>query len=480
MNMMISTAPVAVRASAGSQALAASSQAGESGFSGVLVQAITGTTDAASTGSTPLSQGLTGLFGQLGLSQKDGQTEDLMQLLANLVEQLQQLEEGDTLSDEQLSSLADLLAMFQSVVQQLEFLQWTVSMDSDDGSMPLFGFTAAQASPSTQTTQALVVGTMRQTLQQLMTLLNNDEVVAAEASTLGSEIKTLLQALGSQLSAESGEAKTQASEGQANSKIQVERSDVSKASDISTNSQTKDAANQAQSATVEIKRVSSALRDPVWRFQVVDGNDSVSSDSLIANVAPVLAGEETSETGSQPAWTLLSHDAKSAEPVQVKQVVTAQVPVQQFAQQVEKLLVKQFLLAQTGGVIEAKLSLTPEHLGQIDVRILMQNGQLTAQFVAENGMARDLIENQMAQLRSSLQAQGLQVERLEVVQQSSSSSSASFLQQDHRQQTSGGNGNRGQTQDSGTYDETLGFEDEFELSSTLRELAYGNSLNVTA
>lgn len=55
----------------------------------------------------------------------------------------------------------------------------------------------------------------------------------------------------------------------------------------------------------------------------------------------------------------------------------------------------------------------------MDVQITMQNGQLVARFMTEHTMAKDMLEQQMTQLRSSLQAQGIQVERLEVTQNSS-------------------------------------------------------------
>lgn len=55
----------------------------------------------------------------------------------------------------------------------------------------------------------------------------------------------------------------------------------------------------------------------------------------------------------------------------------------------------------------------------MDVQITLQNGQLVARFMTEHVMAKDMLEQQMMQLRSSLQSQGIQVERLEVTQNSS-------------------------------------------------------------
>lgn len=111
------------------------------------------------------------------------------------------------------------------------------------------------------------------------------------------------------------------------------------------------------------------------------------------------------------------------------------VPVEQFAKEMTNLVVNKLEFVKLQGFTEARISLNPEHLGQVDIRITMQNGQLIAQFMTRNSDARELLDQQMAQLRSALQGQGLQVEKLEVTQ--SSQSSSSQLYQDGRQSGSG-------------------------------------------
>ncbi|WP_182301525.1 flagellar hook-length control protein FliK [Cohnella cholangitidis] len=141
---------------------------------------------------------------------------------------------------------------------------------------------------------------------------------------------------------------------------------------------------------------------------------------------------------------------------------------------------KQFQLIQGNGTSEAKLTLTPEHLGQVDIRIVMQNGQLTAQFVTENPAARDLLENQMSQLRAALNGQGLQVERLEVVQQPANSASTAFMHQEQRHSNArNGNGNNGNGNGDAIEDPAV-FAAELERNSSLKEFGYGSSINVTA
>ncbi|MEC0332992.1 flagellar hook-length control protein FliK [Paenibacillus macerans] len=98
------------------------------------------------------------------------------------------------------------------------------------------------------------------------------------------------------------------------------------------------------------------------------------------------------------------------------------VPVENFAKEMSGFLVNKLEIVKLQGVSEARISLYPEHLGQVDVKITMQGGQLTAQFMTEHAFAKESLEQQMSQLRSALQSQGLQVNKLEVTQNTALSS----------------------------------------------------------
>lgn len=96
--------------------------------------------------------------------------------------------------------------------------------------------------------------------------------------------------------------------------------------------------------------------------------------------------------------------------------------VQQFSKEMSEFVVSKFEIVKQQGMTEAVISLRPQHLGQLDVQLSMQNGHLVAKFMTEHAGAKDLLEQQMTQLRAVLQAQGIQVERLEVTQNTSLSS----------------------------------------------------------
>jgi flagellar hook-length control protein FliK len=63
---------------------------------------------------------------------------------------------------------------------------------------------------------------------------------------------------------------------------------------------------------------------------------------------------------------------------------------------------------------EARIDLKPEFLGQVRMQIVTENQQVTVRILTESPMVRDLIEQNLHQLKSDLQQQGLQVERVDV------------------------------------------------------------------
>ncbi len=63
-------------------------------------------------------------------------------------------------------------------------------------------------------------------------------------------------------------------------------------------------------------------------------------------------------------------------------------------------------------VMEMKLE--PESLGKLTLKVALERGILTAKFTAENDKVKEIIENNLEQLRNNLVAQGLNIESLSV------------------------------------------------------------------
>lgn len=99
-----------------------------------------------------------------------------------------------------------------------------------------------------------------------------------------------------------------------------------------------------------------------------------------------------------------------------------------FSSELGKVVMRHLRLP--SGITETKLQLHPQELGQIDIKLTANQGQITAQFFAETIVGKELLEAQIHQLKQSLILQGYQVDRIEVQQISSSSSSSNDMNLD--------------------------------------------------
>jgi flagellar hook-length control protein FliK len=286
-------------------------------------------------------------------------------------------------------------------------------------------------------------------------------VPSSDASALAEGLKMASAAL-----ADNGEARAAASEGP---KAGVQTAAEGLA-DI-----------RQQPAGQETGRKVAAFREPIlmWNW-AAEANDA--RPDATGPQADGISERPQPEGGHAPlAVPAMNASAVPSLETAARTGVPAQVPVQQFSREIGGFLVKQFVLHNGNGLTEARISLHPEHLGHVDVRIVMQEGQMTAQFVAQNGTAKELIENQLNTLRAALQNQGIQVERIEVVQHSELQDTASFSEQERRHSGSGREEQySSRTGRDSSLEEIGDFEDELARSNGLKEIGYGSSLNVIA
>lgn len=84
------------------------------------------------------------------------------------------------------------------------------------------------------------------------------------------------------------------------------------------------------------------------------------------------------------------------------------------SEEILKQLVEYIKVNVDSTVTEMEIQLQPASLGTVNVQVVLQDGQLTAQFKAETEMAKTAIESQMVQLRDTLQEQGLKIQAIEV------------------------------------------------------------------
>lgn len=203
----------------------------------------------------------------------------------------------------------------------------------------------------------------------------------------------------------------------------------------------------------------------------------------LAAIANQQASQEETEASSESSEQVpivatgqsFSDMIRQATPVaRLAPAVQAYVPVSDFADNMKDFIQK-LDIKHGGGMSEATIQLFPKELGQVDVRITMHNGQLTALFHADNASAKDALDNQMAQLRVALQQQGLAVDKLEVTY----GQSAAHLSNGQHGQGTGQQAFSNQNKSKGD-----GIQEDFESDvaeqQAIQDLGYGRAVNVTA
>jgi flagellar hook-length control protein FliK len=142
------------------------------------------------------------------------------------------------------------------------------------------------------------------------------------------------------------------------------------------------------------------------------GMETAAVSSVAESGAAALTEGEISEG-------LLTGQLKQDRPIiEVKPMESmVKIAANQFADEMARFTQTNLrLMLVNGGMSEARISLTPENLGHIDIRITTQQGQVMAHFAAETLAAKELIENQLPQLRAALTQQGLNVDKITITQ----------------------------------------------------------------
>lgn len=63
---------------------------------------------------------------------------------------------------------------------------------------------------------------------------------------------------------------------------------------------------------------------------------------------------------------------------------------------------------------QMKIELHPEFLGKLTIKVMVEEGAVTARFITDNHQVKQLLEANLAMLRQTLESQGMRVERAEV------------------------------------------------------------------
>ncbi|MEF2965210.1 flagellar hook-length control protein FliK [Paenibacillus sp. M1] len=361
-----------------------------------------------------------------GLNAEGEGSEDLNALLEGLMQQLDGL-------DEALAENEDLLAMLQGWLLNVQtLLQNNAAGQANAEGAGEMALSALGENP--QTVKFAVQDALLQlaaTSAAKASGVQNAGEDAVQAKTLMESLQSMLASAG--LNGEkpaTGKTFAQTAHAQANL--------------LDGNSQQLGQAGQTGNPNPQIDRANVQI--------VTQTANAAEIGSQALNIPAVINADDSAEMGNEgndgdhplqsgsivTAGQLALRESATAP---LKTAATPHVPVEKFGEEMGRFIVSKLDIVKAGGTSEARISLYPEHLGQVDVRITLQNGHMIAQFMTEHAFAKESLEAQMAQLRQALQAQGLQVGKLEVTQNAALSS---HMYQDGRQQGSGGNQQQGE------------------------------------
>ena len=146
-----------------------------------------------------------------------------------------------------------------------------------------------------------------------------------------------------------------------------------------------------------------------------------SSNSAVENQSQQVSYEEVAQVVPDTPEVLLNNaQTATATPKVAPAVFAAQAAqvaaINEIAQatRVDSASVMEQILTKVKTVApenfsELKLTLRPEQLGDVSLRVAVQNGIVTAMFVAENQRIKEIIEQNFDALRDALEEQGIQV-----------------------------------------------------------------------
>lgn len=214
-----------------------------------------------------------------------------------------------------------------------------------------------------------------------------------------------------------------------------------------TNLQPAPATATALAAPPETVEAAPAITVPLETAKAVQASarpESAASANIDAQAAP-------ERIEAAPASTVPLETAKAVQAPARPEPPAAPAPVVRMATLADDLgqiLGASAKLSGTGETAQLKVSIFPEHLGQLEIRLSTVDGKVAAQIFTSNPMAKEALELQVYQLRNSLIQQGIQVDRIEISTQQQAGQSLSQQQgqqeqrfaRQHRQQPTTKNG----------------------------------------
>jgi flagellar hook-length control protein FliK len=178
----------------------------------------------------------------------------------------------------------------------------------------------------------------------------------------------------------------------------------------------------AQTAKVEITEQLQQTTDE--NSQQVVSKAAMLDPTVNALLTPAkVESTQTLHTAAPATISAVSHSAQASSQIAAQQVTLQSEKLANLTANLSLLepnaasQIKDRLMYQLNNKIQsAEVKITPEDLGSVQIKVNLQQEQLSVQFVVQQANAKELLEQQMPKLKELLQQQGLQLTEGQVEQ----------------------------------------------------------------
>ena len=145
--------------------------------------------------------------------------------------------------------------------------------------------------------------------------------------------------------------------------------------------------------------------------------ESVSNPDQMKNASELDVKESSDKTqntdiSASGQWTQIK---LSATQPQTQTETIKVIPQEQIVQEIETMIVEDLSdSSQVEKVSTTRIQLTPKHLGEMEIELVMKDKELTARLVVEKAETKQWLEQKLVQLTNTLAEQDIKVEQFDV------------------------------------------------------------------
>ena len=165
---------------------------------------------------------------------------------------------------------------------------------------------------------------------------------------------------------------------------------------------------EANETAKDTEPVSKLINDALVEKENPLKGDSPSGDDAGSKVVKIEAGTHDSGQLTSQSQTF----EKANETVSLPRETAA--GQRELRTQTMEQMVRRAVIQVRDGHHEARIDLKPDFLGHVRMQVITENQLITVKILTEFGFVKDMIENNLQQLKADLQHQGLDVDKLEV------------------------------------------------------------------